>query len=93
MTKDAPRKRRHHKKRSVYRTKQAHGSSGSPISEDEGLRLPQTNYAPIPGIPHIIYPKGWTFGQVTPGRAVLLVTGGFFVLLLLIVALGKLLAG
>ena len=92
MTKEAPRNHRHHKKHSVYRTKQAR-SGGSPISEEDGLRLPQTDYAPIPGVPHIIYPKGWTFGQVTPGRAVLLVTGGFFVLLLLIVALGKLLAG
>lgn len=92
MPKDAPRNHRHHKNRNAYRAKQTHGD-GQPISEEGGLRLSQTDYAPIPGIPRINYPKGWTFGQVTPGRAVLLVFGGFFVLILLIAALAKLLAG
>lgn len=93
MTKNASRNHRHHKKYSAYRGKQARGGSGRPIPEEEGLQLPQMSYQPIPWLPRIIYPKRWRFNQLTPGRAALLLFGGFFVLMLLIVALAKLLAG
>jgi hypothetical protein len=93
MTKNAPHNHRHHKRHTTYRGKQAHDGGGKPISEEEGLQLPQMSYQPIPWLPRIIYPKGWRFNQLTPGRAFLLLFGGFFVLVLLIAALGKLLAG
>ncbi|HEY7342103.1 MAG TPA: hypothetical protein VH591_14590 [Ktedonobacterales bacterium] len=77
----------------MRRGKQIHGGDG-PLREDgEGLQLPTYGFSPIPGVPRISYPKGWTFNWLTPARTSLLVGGGFFALIVLCIALAKLLAG
>ena len=93
MTKHVPRQRRHHKEHRVRQGKQLH-DSGAPLpAEDEGLRLPRFVFNHHVGYPFVIYPKGWRFHWLTPGRTALLVIGGSFALMVLCVALAKLLAG
>lgn len=91
---------RHHKDHKVHRIAEArrspqiHGGGGRTHEEGEGLRLPRWRFAPTPGtFPFTVYPKGWRFNWLTPGRAALLLSGGAFLLLLACLALAKLLAG
>lgn len=93
MPEDEPRQHRHHKEHRVRRGKQIHGGGGPLHDEDEGLRLPRFLFNRHADYPFAIYPKGWTFNWLTPGRTALLLSGGSFALVVLCIALAKLLAG
>ena len=93
MPEDEPRHHRHHKDHHVRRGKQIHGGGGRIHEEGEGLRLPRLGPSWSLNFPFMIYPKGWTFNWLTPGRAAILVSGGFFALIVLCIALAKLLGG
>lgn len=57
------------------------------------LELPEYRFTPLPEMPRLAYPKGWTFGWLTPGRTAVLIGGGGFAVVVLCMALAKLLAG
>lgn len=65
--------------------------------EGEGLQLPRRPlglwFGPYDGYPFTIYPKGWKFNWLTPGRTALLTGLGFLAFMVLCIALAKLLAG
>jgi hypothetical protein len=86
MTEGTPRHQRHHKEHNVRREKQMHGGGGRLHEEGEGLQLPRFGPSWYLGFPFLIYPKGWTFRWLTPGRAALLFGGGFFALMVLCIA-------
>ncbi|HEX5441833.1 MAG TPA: hypothetical protein VFW76_13175, partial [Ktedonobacterales bacterium] len=93
MSEEEPRHHRHHKEHHVRRGKQLHGGSGPARNEGEGLQLPVYDFSSIPGVPRIIYPKGWTFKRAMPGGTALLLVGSILVLLGLALALLRLIAG
>ena len=92
MTKSASRHRRHHKNHRVRRALRAHGNGGT-IMGNTGLHLPLFNFSPIPGVPNVTYPKGWTFKPLAPDQNAVLYVGTGLVLIGLALALLRLLAG
>jgi len=93
MSEDEPRHHRHHKEHHVRRGKQIHSGDGPLREEGEGLQLPVYGFSPIPGVPRVSYPKGWTFKRNTPGGNAILLVGCILVLLGLALALLRLFAG
>jgi hypothetical protein len=93
MSEEEPRHHRHHKEHRVRRGKQIHGGDGPLREEGEGLQLPVYGFSPIPGVPRISYPKGWTFKRATPRGTALLLVGSILVLLGIALALLRLFAG
>jgi hypothetical protein len=83
---------RHHKEHRAHRGPQTHAGGGRPISEESGLQLPQTRFAPYIGT-FFTYPKGWKFNWLTPGRTAFLVAAGGFLIIVACMALAKLVAG
>jgi hypothetical protein len=92
MTKSASRHHRHHKNHRVRRALRAHGHGGT-IRGNTGLHLPLFTFSPIPGVPHVTYPQGWTFKPRSPDQNAVLYVGAGLVLLGLALALLRLLAG
>lgn len=93
MSEDVPRHHRHHKEHRVRRVKQTHGGGGPLHDEGAGLQLPTYGFSPVPGVPRISYPKGWTFKRNTPGGNAILLVGCVLVLLGVALALLRLFAG
>ncbi|HKW20359.1 MAG TPA: hypothetical protein VJO13_03225 [Ktedonobacterales bacterium] len=93
MPDDAPRHHRHHKDHRVRPGKQIHGGDGSLHDEGKGLQLPVYGFSPIPGVPRISYPKGWTFKRNTAGGNAILLVGCILVLLGIALALLRLFGG
>ena len=92
MTKSAPRQHRHHKSHKIRRAIRVHGRGGNVLGRT-GLQLPLFNFAPIPGAPRNVYPKGWIFKQAALDQNALLLVGSVLVVLGLALALIRLLAG
>ncbi len=92
MTKSAPRHHRHHTSHKIRRAIRVHSRGGTVLGRT-GLQLPLFNFAPILGVPRIIYPRGWIFKQAAPDQNALLLVGSVLVALGLALALIKLLAG
>ncbi len=85
------RQRRHHKHERVRHAARAHTSGGRPLTG--GLQLPEYHLSAIPGNPHVLYPRGWTFKRPGPVGGVLLYGGAIIVLVGIILAIAHIFGG